>query len=334
MVKKGVLLVNLGTPDSPTRKGLRKYLNQFLTDRRVIDMPAIPRHMLFKGIVVPIRSGKVSKLYNELWIEEGSPLKVYGERVAKGVQDILGGQYMVKLAMRYQNPSIKNTIEEMYAESVKEIIVFPMFPQYASATTGSVFEEVMDILKKKEQIPSLRFINSYYDNKDIIQIYADNARQFDLANYDHFIFSFHGVPERYLKKQNNFCQCNGTCCQTLNPENQFCYSAQCNATAKEIIKELNLDDNKCTVAYQSRFGPEQWIQPYTDRVLEEQLEKGNKKILVFSPAFVADCLETTIEIGFEYKEEFIEAGGEVLDLVPSLNDDPRWIKAIAKILSI
>lgn len=332
MGKKGILLVNLGTPDAPTYNGLRKYLNQFLTDRRVIDLPWLFRNMLFRGIVVPIRSGKVSKLYKELWMEEGSPLKVYGYRVAKGVQAALGDDYAVELAMRYQNPSIESAMDRLREQEVSELIVFPLFPQYASATTGSVFDEVMRILRKKELIPSVKFINSYYDHPDVVRLYAEKARKHDLSQYDHFVFSFHGVPKRYLKKENNHCKCDGNCCLTIQPENQFCYSAQCHATAFAIAKELNISKDQMTIAYQSRFGPEEWLMPYTDKVLEEQLEKGNKKILCFSPAFVADCLETTIEIGLEYKEDFIEEGGEVLDLVESLNDDPKWINAIAEIV--
>lgn len=332
MNKKGVLLVNLGTPDSPSYGALRRYLNQFLTDRRVIDLPWLFRNMLFKGIVVPIRSGKVSKLYQRLWTPDGSPLKVYGERVAQGVGQELGDEYIVELAMRYQNPSIESALLSLRDQGVSEIIIFPLFPQYASATTGSVHEEVMRIMSRWEQIPNLRLINSYYDHPDVIKLYADRARLHDLDSYDHFIFSFHGVPQRYLKKENNHCQCNVECCQNMVSANQFCYSAQCHQTAKAIAKELNISEDKYTVSYQSRFGPEEWIQPYTDVVIEEQLEHGHKNLLVFSPAFVADCLETTIEIGYEYKEEFIEAGGERLDLVESLNDDPRWIAAISEIV--
>jgi len=330
--KTGVLLVNLGTPDSPTWSGLRRYLSQFLTDRRVIDLPWLFRNMLFRGIVAPIRSRKVSKLYKELWMEEGSPLKVYGRRVADGVQDLLGDDYVVRLAMRYQNPSIERSLDHLKKRGVSDIVIFPLFPQYASATTGSIFEEVMRIMSKKELIPSLRWINSYYDHPEMIKLYADNARDNDLSQYDHFIFSFHGVPQRYLKKENNYCKCDGQCCQTIQMDNQFCYSAQCHATARAIAQELDLSEDKMTVSFQSRFGPEAWLQPYTDKVLEEQVKLGHKKILCFSPAFVADCLETTLEIGEEYKEEFIEAGGEVLDLVASLNDDPRWMKIIADII--
>lgn len=333
MGRKGVLLVNLGTPDSPTYGGLRRYLNQFLTDRRVIDLPWLFRNMLFKGIVVPIRSGKVSKLYQKLWTPDGSPLKVFGERVSSGVQDRLGDdEYVVELAMRYQNPSLKSALLKLRDKNVDEIIVFPLFPQYASATTGSIFEEVMKILAKWEQIPSVRLINSYYDHPDVVRLYADKARKHNLEDYDHFIFSFHGVPKRYLKKENNHCKCDTKCCQKIVDANKFCYSAQCHQTAYAIAKELGIPSDKFTVSYQSRFGPEEWIQPYTDKVMEEQLENGNKNLLVFSPAFVADCLETTIEIGYEYKEEFVEAGGERLDLVESLNDDPRWMDAITSIV--
>ena len=331
-MKKGILLVNLGTPDSPTWNGLRKYLNQFLTDKRVIDLPWLFRNMLFKGIVVPIRSGRVSKLYQELWIEDGSPLKVYGYQVAEGVQERLGEEYHVELAMRYQNPSIESALQKMKDQNVSEITVFPLFPQYASATTGSVFEEVMRIMKKKELIPTIKMINSYYDHPAVVDLYAEKALKHNLDDYDHFVFSFHGVPKRYLKKENNYCKCDTQCCRNIQPKNQFCYSAQCHATAFAIAKKLGLPEEKYTISYQSRFGPEEWIKPYTDEVLFEQLEKGNKNILVFSPAFVADCLETTIEIGLEYKEEFDEKGGEKLDLVESLNNDPKWMDAIVEMV--
>lgn len=327
-----MLLVNLGTPDAPTYKGLRTYLNQFLTDRRVIDIPWLFRNMIFKGIVAPLRSGKVSKLYKSIWMEEGSPLKVYGERVTKGVQEILGDDYVVELAMRIQNPSIESALNKLRAANVSEIIVFPLFPQYSSATTGSVFEEVMRLLGKREQIPNIRMVNSYYDHPEMLAIYADNARKMGLDNYDHYIFSFHGVPTRYLKKENNYCKCDTNCCQKIVPENQFCYTAQCNATGHAIAALLNIPKENYTIAYQSKFGREEWVQPYLDDVLEERLAKGDKRIMAFSPSFVADCLETTMEIAVEYNEEFIEGGGEGLDLVQSLNDDPRWIRIVADLV--
>jgi len=224
-------------------------------------------------------------------------------------------------------------LKKLRENNVTDITIFPLFPQYASATTGSVFEEVMTLLRMREQLPNLRFISSYYDHPDIIDIYSKNAREYNLEEYDHFVFSFHGVPESYLKKENDYCKCDGQCCRTIIPNNNMCYSAQCHATAYAIAKKLSIPAEKFTVSYQSRFGPTRWLHPYTDEVFEQQVKKGNKRILAFSPAFVADCLETTIEIAYEYKEEFIEAGGEQLDLVKSLNDDPAWINFIAEMVA-
>ncbi len=328
--KKGVLLVNLGTPDKPTYGALRRYLGQFLTDKRVIDFNWLARNVLVKGIIAPIRSVRISKEYQKLWTEEGSPLKVYGERVAKGVQEHLGDDFVVELAMRYQNPSIKYTLNKLLEAGVSEIIIFPMFPQYASATTGSVHDEVMRLLRKEQTIPDVKMINSYYDYEPMIDIFADNARQYNLEDYDHFIFSYHGLPERYLRiaDKGNHCTKAENCCMNISQVNQFCYSAQCHATTKALAEKLGLKEGAYTTTFQSRFGPEKWAQPYTSTVLEKQAEHGAKKLLVFSPAFVADCLETLIEICEEYQEEFQEMGGEKVDLVPSLNDDPRWIKAV------
>lgn len=332
--KKGVLIVNLGTPDAPTRGAVYRYLKQFLLDPRVIDYPWLPRNLLVRGIIAPFRSGSSSKLYQRLWTEEGSPLKIYGENVAAGVQEQLGDEFVVRLGMRYQNPSLESAIDELIAERVSEIIVFPLFPQYASATTGSVHDEVMRLLRKKQAIPNVKLINSYHDYDPMIEIYADNARRFDLDSYDHIIFSYHGVPQRQLRKGDccNHCLQSEDCCQTISDVNQFCYSAQCFGTTRAIVAKLGLKPEQYTTSFQSRLGPEKWAQPYTIKTIEELAEKGAKRLLVFSPAFVADCLETTIEIGFEYQEEFEEMGGEKVDLVPSLNDDPRWIGAIKDIV--
>lgn len=332
--KKGVLIVNLGTPDAPSRGAVYRYLKQFLLDRRVIDYNWFLRNLLVRGIIAPFRSGSSAKLYKRLWTPEGSPLKVYGERVVEGVKAHLGDEYEVELAMRYQKPSVESAIQRLMDKQVGEIIIFPMFPQYASATTGSVHDEVMRILRKQENIPNIRMINSYYDYDPMIDIYADNARQFDLDSYDHIIFSYHGLPQRQLRRADNCDHCLKTadCCQSISIKNQFCYSAQCHATTAAIAAKLELSPKQYTTAFQSRLGPEAWAQPYTSKVIEEHAEYGAKRLLVFSPAFVADCLETIIEISFEYQEEFEEMGGEKVDLVPSLNDDPRWIKVVADLV--
>ncbi|MBK8044979.1 MAG: ferrochelatase [Haliscomenobacter sp.] len=326
----GVLLVNLGTPDTPTRSAVYRYLKQFLLDPRVIDYPWLPRNLLVRGIIAPFRSGSSSRLYQRLWTENGSPLKFYGERLAAGLQQALGETYAVELGMRYQNPSVESAVDRLMQRQVQRIVVLPLFPQYASATTGSVHEEVMRILKQKQVIPELVLVNSYYDYDPMIRLFAANARQFQLDSYDHVIFSYHGLPQRQLRKADAFNHClqASGCCQCITPANQFCYSAQCHATTAAIVAQLELPEGSYTTTFQSRLGPEKWAQPYTSEVLDGLAANGAKRVLVFSPAFVADCLETLVEIGYEYQHRFEEKGGEKVDLVPSLNDHPEWIQAV------
>jgi ferrochelatase len=332
--KKGILLINLGTPDAPSRGAVYTYLKQFLTDGRVIDIPWLPRNLLVRGIIVPFRSGSSAKLYKKLWTEKGSPLKIYGERLAEGVQQHLGEEYEVELAMRYQNPSIESALNKLLAKQVSEIVVFPLFPHYASASTGSVHEEVMRLLSKRQVIPSLKLVNSYYDDPRLIDGFVENSKKFDLETYDHVLFSFHGIPQRHMRKADDCGHCLKVenCCNTISISNQFCYSAQCHATAQAIVEKLGLSKDQYTICYQSRLGNDPWMQPYTSDIIEERAKKGDKRMLVFCPAFVADCLETTIEILDEYKEEFIEKGGEHIDLVESLNDHPNWIKTVAEMV--
>jgi len=333
--KKGVLIVNLGTPDNPKRAAVGRYLKEFLLDERVIDYPWLARQLLVRGIIVPFRSGSSSKLYQELWTENGSPLKYYGEIVAAEVQKLMGDAYHVELAMRYQTPSMESAVDKLLTAGVTEIVVFPMFPQYASATTGSVHEEVMRLLSKELTIPSVKMINSYHNHPAIIEVFAENARQFNFDDYDHIIFSYHGIPQRHLRKSDRSkCHCLKVenCCQVKSINNQFCYSAQCHQTTEALVKALDLKEEQYTTSFQSRLGKETWTQPYTIDTIEHLAKNNAKKLLVFSPAFVADCLETTIEIGFEYQEEFEEMGGEHIDLVPSLNAHPKWIAAIRDIV--
>lgn len=332
--KKGVLLVNLGTPDAPTRGAVYRYLKQFLLDRRVIDIPWIARQLLVRGIIAPFRSGQSAKLYQLLWTENGSPLKYYGELLTKGVQQRLGEDFQVVLGMRYQSPSIESALQKLFDAQVSEIIVVPLFPQYAGASTGSAHEEVLRIVRKRESIPNLKMINSFYDEPGMIKVFADNARKFDIDQYDHILFSYHGLPQRQLRKADdcNHCLQKEDCCQTISIANQFCYSAQCHATTRALVAELGLTPESYSTCFQSRLGSDPWVQPYTTDILEEQAKKGAKKLLVFSPAFVADCLETVVEISDEYQEEFEEMGGEKVDLVPSLNDDPRWMDTVAEMI--
>ncbi len=329
--KTGILIVNLGTPDEPKRSAVYRYLKQFLLDPRVIDINPIARNLLVRGIIAPFRSGKSAKAYQELWTENGSPLKYYGFRLVEQIQQLMGPEYIVELAMRYQSPSIETAIQKMMAEKVEKIVVFSLFPQYASATTGSVHEEVMRVLTKQQIIPSVDFISNYPTWAPMIALYAQNAREFDLASYDHILFSYHGLPQRQLRKGDQFNHClkSADCCQTLTPTNQFCYSAQCYATTQAIAAQLDLKPEQYTVCFQSRLGADPWTQPYTVRTIEALAKSGAKRLLVFCPAFTADCLETIVEIGSEYKEDFEKWGGEHIDLVPSLNDAQGWASAIA-----
>ena len=333
--RTGVLVVNLGTPDAPDRGAVYRYLREFLTDRRVIDYPWLARQALVQGVIAPFRSGSSAKLYQQLWTEEGSPLKVYGESLVAQLQPRLGDDYVVRLAMRYQSPSIASGLQELLAADVERIIVFSLFPQYASATVGSVHEEVMRVLRQEEAIPELILIRDYFDYAPMVAAFARNARQFDVASYDHVLFSFHGLPERQLRKADRHGQCTtaADCCSTINCKNQFCYSAQSHATARAIADELDLGPEQYSICFQSRLGPERWVQPYTSEVIKARRAAGDTRLLVLCPAFTADCLETVIEISEEYREEFEELGGERLDLVPSLNANVDWVEAVAQLIS-
>jgi ferrochelatase len=331
--KKGVLLVNLGTPDAPTRGAVYRYLKQFLLDGRVIDINAVARNLLVRGIIAPFRSGKSAKEYKKLWTPEGSPLKIFGYNLRDGVQDILGEEFIVKLAMRYQSPSIESAIDELIASKVTEIIVVPLFPQYSSACVGSIHEEVMRLLSKRQGIPALKMIHSYFDYPPMIEAFAARGNQYDIESYDHVLFSYHGVPVRHITKGDDFNHCKlGECCNTITPTNQHCYRANCFATTRAIAKRLNISEDNYSLVFQSRLGNDPWLEPYTSDVIEKLAEQGKKRVLVFCPAFIADCLETVIEIGEEYQEEFEEFGGEKLQLVEGLNDHPLWIKAVSELV--
>jgi len=335
MGKIGVLLVNLGTPDSPEVSDVRKYLDEFLMDERVIDINAFKRTLLVKGIIVPFRSPKTSKLYKEIWDENGSPLLYYSKIQAALVAEQLGVEYHVELAMRYQSPSIPAALERMKAGLVESILVLPLFPQYASASSGSVMQKVMEILSTWPTIPPVKFINSFHDNKLLIETFADNARKLQPDQYDQILFSFHGLPERQLIKcdhSGQHCLKKADCCSSLTDVNKFCYSAQCHDTARLIAEELNIPSERYAVCFQSRLGKEPWVKPYTTDVLKELAARGKKRLLVFCPAFVADCLETLYEVTVEYGEEFKALGGEEVQLVPSLNDEPKWIQAMIEMI--
>ena len=329
--KTGILLVNLGTPDSPETPDVRKYLREFLMDERVIDIPYVRRSLLVNGIIAPFRAPKSGATYKEIWTKEGSPLLLYGIELRDKLRDELGEEYQVELAMRYQSPSIADTLEKFRGKPLHKLRVIPLFPQYASASSGSVMQKVMEELSSWLSIPSVEIVSSFHDHPGMIETFAQLGRELNPGEYDHILFSFHGVPERQLTKSDpgSYCAPSGKCCHSLNEKNHFCYGAQSYDTAYKIAEALGLPREKYTICFQSRLGKTPWIQPYTSNVLKDMAAAGHKKLLVFAPAFVADCLETIYEVSTEYDEEFKELGGEKVQLVPSLNAHPLWVKALA-----
>jgi ferrochelatase len=310
---------------------VRKYLREFLMDKRVIDIPFISRWMLVNLIIAPFRAPKSAKTYKELWEDRGSPLMFHGLDLKEKLIKQLDEDYVVALGMRYQSPSIASALDELLAANVKKIIVLPLFPQYASATTGSVIEQVMDDIKGRLVIPELEFISQYPDDEGMIKTFAMMGKKYmEKMQYDKVIFSYHGLPERQIRKSSidGYCQLNTKCCSTYHTKNQFCYRAQCFLTSRKLAEALGLKEDQYSVFFQSRLGKDPWIQPYAEDEIKRMAKEGIKKILIFSPAFTADCLETTLEVGDEFKELFIEEGGEEWQLVESLNSQDMWVESL------
>ena len=333
MNKPALLLINLGTPDSPSYLDVFKYLREFLMDGRVIDIPSFFRFILVTVIICPIRSFASSKIYKELWDLSGgvSPLLKNTEELTKKLNSNQN-KYNVHFAMRYQKPSIKKALEEIKKTNPSELIVLPLFPHYASATTGSVFQELTKKISKEWVIPSVRFISQYYDHPSFINAWVEAANNFNHQDYDKVVFSYHGLPNSQVNKVYVDNQCDGKNCEhEVNVENYYCYKSAVYETSKLIAEKISLPRDKYDVTFQSRL-TNNWLEPFSDDVLKSYPEKGIKKVLVFSPAFTADCLETVIEIGDEYKELFINAGGKILDYVPSLNFSDAWVQAIIDIV--
>jgi protoporphyrin/coproporphyrin ferrochelatase len=332
MAKTTVLLVNLGTPDSPKVGDVRSYLSQFLNDPRVIDIPWLLRKILVNLIIVPFRAPKSAKIYQELWTDAGSPIIMHGESVKRLLQEKLGADFTVELAMRYKNPSIPNVLEHIRKSNPTKLIVLPLFPHYASASTGSALQAVMDEVRNWWVIPEISLISEYWDHPGFINAFVARGKQYDWREYDHVIFSYHGLPERHVDKVYEDGLCNDRdCLHEVNDENAHCYKATCYGTTRLLAQGLGIPEAKYTVSFQSRLD-EKWIQPFSDKVVAQKAKEGAKKLLIFSPAFVADCLETTIEIGVEYQEIFEANGGHKVQLVESLNDHPLWIEALEQMV--
>jgi len=314
--KIGVLLVNLGTPDRPVCPGLRKYLGEFLMDPRVIELPALLRTILVKGIIVNFRSHKSAATYREIWTDNGSPLLVNSVNLGVKTAELLDDKFEVEIAMRYGNPSVESKIKALHGKGVRKIVVVPLYPQYSGSTNGSTFDAVAKALSKQRWVPSINFISDYYQYPSYIKAVGDSISGHweKHGRNQKLVMSFHGVPQKYITRGDP-------------------YQSQCADSAKRIADYLNLKSGEWQLVFQSRFGAEEWLQPYCDQTLKSYPTQGIKSVDMVCPGFSADCLETLEEIEGENKEYFIDAGGEHYSYIPCLNDSDSHAQLMAEIIT-
>lgn len=330
---KGVLLVNLGSPDSTSVKDVRKYLDEFLMDERVIDLPYLLRAFLVKGIILNTRPKKSAEAYKRIWWNEGSPLIVLTKRLQEKIKQRVS--IPVEIAMRYQNPSIEAGIKSLHKQGVTEILMMPMYPQFAMATTETISVLAEKIRRKKYPHIRITEVQPFYNREDYISVLAQSIKE--QFKGDYLLFSYHGVPERHIIKTDKTGKHKGIklvnnvyCCQPNTPQSEFCYRTHCYETTRLVAEKLGLKEGTFGTSFQSRLGNDPWLQPYTDATIEALAHKGIKNLAVVTPAFVSDCLETLEEIGMEGKDEFLEAGGESFQLIPCLNDRDDWSELVSQ----
>ncbi len=330
-MKKGVLLVNLGSPKSTNPKDVKKYLGEFLMDERVIDVPLWARTLLVKGIILNTRPKKSAEAYSKIWWEEGSPLIVLSKRLQQKIGSKV--DVPVSLAMRYGTPSIKTGLEELNSQGVDEVLIIPLYPQFAMATTETILVLAEEL--RKEFFPHMRFsdVPAFYNKPEYIEVLAKSIQEkLEGLDYEKVLFSYHGVPERHIRKSDvtkSHCKRDGSCCKTPSAAHQFCYRHQCYDTTRQVAEKLNLKEGTYSTSFQSRLGFDPWLQPYTDRTIERLGKEGVKKMAIVTPAFVSDCLETLEEIAMEGEEIFHEMGGKEFTTIPCLNDRDDWAHVVA-----
>lgn len=334
--KIGVVLINVGTPDAPETPEVRRYLREFLSDPRVLDMNPVARWLLLNLVILPRRPAQSAEAYRKVWTDEGSPLTVFGQAFAKGLQSALGPDFTVILGHRYGNPSMQAALESLRVQGIDRIVAFPLYPQYAASSTGTSVERLYELIADRWNVPSFCVVPAFYDHPGFIGAFRVVGAEV-LADFqpDHVLFSFHGLPERHMRKSDevgDHCLASSTCCDAIGLANRNCYRAQCMSTARNLAAALEFEPDGWTVSFQSRLGKDPWIKPYTDHVVVDLAKRGVKKLAVFCPAFVADCLETLEEIGMRANEDFVAAGGQALELVPSLNAHPAWVSAAADMI--
>ncbi|MCP3098160.1 ferrochelatase [Myxococcus sp. K15C18031901] len=334
--KRGLLLVNLGTPDAPQSGPVRRYLREFLSDPRVVDIHPVGRWLLLNLIILPVRPAKSAEAYRKVWMPEGSPLLVYSRALEAAVRERLGGEYEVALAMRYGNPSIPDALASLRARGVSDFTVLPLYPHEAASSSASSLARVYELSAAGWDVPNVRAVPAFHSHPAFLDAFTQVARPVITdMRADHVLFSFHGVPERHVRKSDptgTHCLASAGCCDALTDANRHCYRAQCFATARGLAQRLGLEKDAWSVSFQSRLGRTPWVKPYTDLVLPELAKRGVKRLAVMCPAFVADCLETLEEVGLRARDQFVEEGGEALTLVPSLNAHPAWVDAVVQMV--
>lgn len=329
MSKQAVLLVNLGSPDSPSESDVRRYLREFLMDGRVLDAPWPIRFCVVNFGILPSRPKQSAEAYHSIWTPEGSPLIVTSKRVQALLQARV--PIPVELAMRYQNPSIPDAVARLAGEKIDDVLLISLFPHYAMSSFETAVERVKEVSRQIGNGMRVQVQPPYFDHPDYIEALVGSAKAHLDRPFDHLLFSFHGIPVRHLRKSDptgQHCQRVPDCCSTPSPAHETCYRAQCFRTVSAFAKQAGLEPTRYSVAFQSRLGREPWLTPYTDQVLGELPSRGVKRLLVICPAFVSDCLETIEEIGMRGRETFLGAGGESCELIPCLNDHPLWIQAL------
>ena len=329
---KGVLLVNLGSPDTPEPKDVKRYLGEFLMDERVIDVPLWARTLLVKGIILNTRPKASAKAYKKIWWDEGSPLIVLSERLQHKIQEQT--ELPVALAMRYGSMTIKKGLQELVDKGVDEVFLMPLYPQYAMATTETILVLAEEI--RKEHFPNIKIedLKPFYNDENYITVLSNSiARHLEGKDYEHLLFSYHGVPERHIRKSDvtkSHCKIDGSCCATPSPAHEFCYRHQCKEVTRLVGEKLNLKEGTYSTSFQSRLGFDPWLRPYTDRTIERLGKEGIKNMAIVTPAFVSDCLETLEEIAMEGEEIFHEMGGKEFSTIPCLNDDQEFVDLLSK----
>jgi len=335
--KRGVLLINLGTPDEPTPRAVRRYLKEFLSDPRVIDIPRLWRELLLRLFILPFRPKKSAAAYRSIWTPEGSPLLTISRSLTRKVQESLGEGTAVELGMRYGNPSIASALARLEERGATELVCLPLYPQYSSASTGSSVELVMREMAPLWNVPGVRFEGAFYEEPWFLDAFAEVSRpQLEAFAPDFVVLSYHGLPERHMRKSDRsgaHCLASADCCARIGEANAFCYRAQCYATTRGLVSRLGLVAGAYETTFQSRLGRTPWIKPYTDSFLPELAKRGAKRVAVLCPAFVADCLETIEEIGDRASHDWLALGGEDLRLVTSLNDHDAWVKAVSQVVA-